>query len=387
MPKSVKGAAPSQSLDLPFDEPPNVPGAERVDLPIDASVEPFAGESGEPRGPRGPGGPPGSAAPVPLDLPLGPSALPDFPMPPAGASVAAAAEPAARHWLWQRLADMAQLMRLDRPIGIWLLLWPTLWALWTATGGHPRRSVLAIFVAGTVLMRSAGCVINDFLDRNIDPFVRRTRNRPLAARRISPNEALILFALLVGTAFVLVLQLNAPTVRLSFIGAGLTLTYPLMKRFFPIPQLYLGLSFGWGVPMAFAAELGAVPRVGWVLLLAAVVWAGVYDTFYAMADRSDDQRIGIKSSAITFGDLDLLMIGAMQLMVLLSLGLAGRLLELGTPYYAAILCGAGLFAHQQWLARGRDAAGCLKAFHSNNYFGLVILAGVVVEYATRTRGL
>jgi 4-hydroxybenzoate polyprenyltransferase len=282
-----------------------------------------------------------------------------------------------------RLVDFAQLMRLGRPIGIWLLLWPTLWALWIATGGHPQPRLLVIFVAGTVLMRSAGCVINDFLDRDIDPHVQRTRHRPLAARRVSPLEALVLCAALLAAAFVLVLQLNAATVRLSFIGAALTLSYPLFKRFFAIPQLYLGLSFGWAVPMAFCAELGAVPRVGWMVMLAAVVWAGVYDTFYAMADRPDDLRVGVKSSAITFGDLDLLMIGAMQAMVLLSLLFVGRLLQLSAPYFASLGVAAGFFAWQQWLARRRDAAGCMRAFHNNNYFGIVILAGLILEYAAR----
>ena len=290
---------------------------------------------------------------------------------------------ASRHWLWRRLRDFAMLMRLERPIGIWLLLWPMLWALWIASGGHPQPRLLAIFLVGTVLMRSAGCVINDFLDRDIDPRVRRTRNRPLAARRVAPGEALLLFATLVAGAFALVWQLNGATVRLSFVGAGLTLSYPLFKRFFPVPQLYLGLSFGWAVPMAFAAELGQVPRVGWVLLLAAVVWAGVYDTFYAMADRPDDLRVGVKSSAITFGDMDLLMVGAMQIMVLLALLFAGRLLELGAPYFVGLAVGAGCFAWQLWLARGREALGCMRAFHNNNYFGIAVLAGVIVEFAAR----
>jgi 4-hydroxybenzoate polyprenyltransferase len=285
---------------------------------------------------------------------------------------------------WQRLAgEYAKLMRLDRPIGIWLLLWPTLWALWTASLGHPRPRLLAIFAAGSVLMRSAGCVINDLLDRDIDPHVRRTRDRPLAARRVTPLQALVLFAVLIALALLLVLQLNAATVRLSVIGAALTLSYPLLKRFFPLPQLYLGLSFGWAVPMAFAAELGAVPRVGWVMMLAAVVWAGVYDTFYAMADRADDLRVGVKSSAITFGDLDLLMIGAMQVMVLLALLFTGRLLELGNAYYTALAVGAGCFIRQQWLARNRDAAGCMRAFHDNHYFGVVVLAGIIIDFASQ----
>ena len=307
----------------------------------------------------------------------------DFELPaePAGAAARGPAPP----WYWsrQRLLDLALLLRLDRPIGIWLLLWPTLWALWLASQGHPHLKVVAIFAAGTVLMRSAGCVVNDLLDRDIDPHVRRTRDRPLAARRISPGEALALFCVLVAAAFALVLQLNAATIRLSFIGAALTLTYPLCKRFFPIPQLYLGLSFGWAVPMAFAAELGEVPRAGWVVMLAAVVWAGVYDTFYAMADRADDLRIGVKSSAITFGDLDLLMIGAMQVMVLVALLFAGQLLELDLPYYASLGAGALLFAWQQWLARSRDAVACLRAFHNNNYLGVVVLAGIVLEYSAR----
>ena len=322
---------------------------------------------------------------LPADPPAGTAAgaaTPETAAPPAAPP--AVIEPIApAHWLRQRLVDFALLMRLDRPIGIWLLLWPTLWALWTGASGHPQLRLLVIFTLGTVLMRSAGCVVNDMMDRDIDPHVRRTRHRPLAARRVTPLEALALFAVLVAAAFLLVLQLNAACVQLSFVGAALTLSYPLLKRFFPIPQLYLGVSFGWAVPMAFAAELGVVPRAGWVLMLATVVWAGVYDTFYAMADRADDQRIGVKSSAITFGDMDLLMVGAMQVMVLLALVLVGRLLELGTPYYAALAVGAGCFLWQQWLARHRDPDGCMRAFHNNNYFGIIILAGLVLDYATR----
>jgi len=316
---------------------------------------------------------------VDLELQSGPTSVGEVLAPPPDPSGVPA--PLRR---WQRQAgEYAKLMRLDRPIGIWLLLWPTLWALWTASLGHPRPRLLAIFGAGAVLMRSAGCVINDLLDRDIDPHVRRTRDRPLAARRVAPLQALALFIVLVALALLLVLQLNAATVRLSFIGAVLTLSYPLLKRFFPLPQLYLGLSFGWAVPMAFAAELGAVPRVGWVMMLAAVVWAGVYDTFYAMADRADDLRVGVKSSAITFGDLDLLMIGAMQVMVLLALLFTGRLLELGSAYYTALAVGAGCFIRQQWLARNRDAAGCMRAFHDNHYFGVVVLAGIIVDFAQR----
>ena len=324
-------------------------------------------------------GPPAEVTPAVVDLGGAPLA-PGAPAPPGAATAVYAARP---NWLRQRLVDFALLMRLDRPIGIWLLLWPTLWALWSAAGGHPQWRLLVIFTLGTVLMRSAGCVVNDLIDRDIDPHVRRTRSRPLAARRVTPVEALALFAVLAGAALLLVLQLNATCLRLSFIGAALTVSYPLLKRFFPIPQLYLGLAFGWAVPMAYAAQLGFVPRVGWVLMLAAVVWAGVYDTFYAMADRADDLRIGVKSSAITFGDLDLLMVAAMQVMVLLALLFAGRLLLLGAPYFYAVATGAGFFAWQLWLARKRDPDGCMRAFHNNNYFAIVILAGLILDYATQ----
>ncbi|MGH8257422.1 MAG: 4-hydroxybenzoate octaprenyltransferase [Steroidobacteraceae bacterium] len=275
-------------------------------------------------------------------------------------------------------------MRLDRPIGIWLLLWPTLWALWIAARGHPQRWLLGIFLAGSVLMRSAGCVINDLSDRNIDPHVKRTRTRPLAFRVVSPGEALVLFALLVLAALALVLQLNALTVELAIIGAALTVSYPLLKRFFPLPQFYLGLCFGWAVPMAFAATLGGVPRVGWLMLLAAVLWAGVYDTMYAMVDRDDDLRIGVQSSAILFGDLDRVIIGAMQLMVLYTLLLIGRSLHFTHGgYRAGLIAGACLFAWQQWLIRKRGRDACLQAFNNNNYFGLVIFAGILLEYSAR----
>jgi 4-hydroxybenzoate polyprenyltransferase len=283
----------------------------------------------------------------------------------------------------RRLRDFAQLLRLDRPIGTWLLLWPTLWALWIAAEGHPQRRLLAIFVAGAVLMRSAGCIINDLADRNFDPHVKRTRSRPLAARAISPPEALALFGVLVIAALLLVLQLNALTVRLAFVGAGLTITYPLLKRFFPLPQLYLGLCFGWAVPMAFAATLGMVPRIGWLMLVAAILWAGVYDTMYAMVDRDDDLRIGVRSSAILFADLDRFMIAVMQLMMLFALLLIGRMLKFGDAYNAGLIAGGGCFLWQQWLIRNRDPAACFKAFENNRYFGFAVFAGVLLEYTAR----
>jgi len=283
-------------------------------------------------------------------------------------------------WLERRVRNIAQLMRLDRPIGIWLLLWPTLWALWIAARGHPQRRLLGIFLAGAVVMRSAGCIVNDLADRNIDPHVKRTRTRPLAFRVVSPFEALWLAGLLGLVALVLVLQLNAYTIKLSLVGAALAVSYPLLKRFFPLPQFYLGLCFGWAVPMAFAATLGTVPRIGWLMLLAAVIWAGIYDTLYAMVDRDDDLRIGVHSSAILFGDLDRLIIAAMQAMVLYTLVLIGQALHFGTGYRAGLIAGACCFLWQQWLIRRRDRNACFQAFLHNNYFGLVIFAGVLLQY-------
>ena len=283
--------------------------------------------------------------------------------------------------LQRRIEEYALLGRLDRPIGTWLLLWPALWALWIAGAGRPHPKVLGVFIAGTFVMRAAGCVINDFADRNIDPHVRRTRDRPLAARRASPREALYLFALLVTIALYLVTRLDLLTIKLAFIGAALTVSYPFVKRVFPMPQLYLGISFGgWSVPMAFAAESGAVPRVAWVLYIAAVMWAAIYDTMYAMVDREDDLKVGVKSSAILFADMDKLLIGVMQAMMLFALVLAGRSMHFGEWYDAGIVAAAGLFLYQQWLIRKREPAGCLKAFLNNQYVGMVIFVGILLQY-------
>ena len=288
------------------------------------------------------------------------------------------------HRIARRLAEYARLARFDRPIGTWLLLWPTLWALWIAGAGRPGEKLLVIFVAGVVVMRAAGCVINDFADRNIDPHVKRTRARPLAARRVTPYEALALFVVLIGAALWLVTRLNPLTVKLAFIGAALTVSYPFVKRFFPLPQLYLGISFGgWSVPMAFAAQRATLPRVGWVLYIAAVVWAVVYDTIYAMIDREDDIALGIRSSAILFADLDRLLVGAMQAMMLLALVLVGRDLGYGRWYYAGIAGAAVFFAYQQWLIRAREPAACLEAFVNNNYVGMSIFIGLLLQYIYR----
>jgi 4-hydroxybenzoate polyprenyltransferase len=283
--------------------------------------------------------------------------------------------------LGRRLVEYALLARLDRPIGIWLLLWPVLWALWIAGAGHPAPRVLIVFALGVFAMRAAGCVINDLADRDIDPRIRRTSRRPLAARRVSPYEALVLFALLAAAALWLVLQLDALTFRLSLIGAALTVSYPFVKRFFPLPQLYLGISFGgWGVPMAFAAQTGQVPRIAWVLFMAAVVWAVIYDTQYAMVDREDDLKIGVRSTAIAFADMDRMMIGILQLLMLAALALVARTLHFGAWFYGGLGVAAATFVYQQWLIRDRTPDGCLQGFLNNNYTGIAIFAGILLQY-------
>ena len=285
------------------------------------------------------------------------------------------------HRLARRLQEYALLARFDRPIGTWLLLWPTLWALWIAGRGRPDPHVLIVFVLGVIVMRAAGCIINDFADRNIDPHVKRTRDRPLAARRVSPAEALALFAVLMLSALVLVSRLNRLTIELAVVGAALTASYPFVKRFFPLPQLYLGMSFGgWSIPMAFAAELGTVPKAAWVMYIAAVLWAVVYDTLYAMVDRDDDRKIGIQSSALLFADLDRLLVGVLQGLMLIALVLAGRELKLGGWYAAGLWIAAVLFVYQQWLVRRRAPAACLRAFLNNNYVGMAIFIGVALHY-------
>jgi len=278
------------------------------------------------------------------------------------------------------LMDYARLMRLDRPIGIWLLLWPTLWALWISGRGKPNPRILIIFVAGTVLMRSAGCAINDYADRSFDRHVARTKNRPLAAGRISTLEALMLFAVLSMTALMLALQLNRSTLLLAAIGGFLAVSYPFVKRFLSVPQMYLGLTFGWGIPMAFEAQLEQIPRVAWLLLLANVLWVTVYDTIYAMVDRDDDLKIGVRSTAILFGDSDRHIIAVLQVMTLLSLYLVGRMIHLGYWYGAGLCAGAVFFAYQLWLIRARDRDSCFRAFLNNNYFGMAVFIGMALEY-------
>src|SRR5450631_4031306 len=276
--------------------------------------------------------------------------------------------------------DYVRLMRLDRPIGIWLLLWPTLWALWIGSRGQPKPLIFAIFVAGTVLMRSAGCAINDYADRSFDPNVARTKDRPLAAGRLSTLEALVLFALLSLAALILALQLNRLTLLLAVAGAFLAVSYPFVKRFLSVPQLYLGVTFGWGIPMAFAAQLERVPRIAWLLLLVNMLWVTVYDTLYAMVDRDDDVKVGVRSTAILFGDSDRHVIAALQAMTLLSLYLAGRMLRMNGWYHAGLIAGALFFVHHLWLIRSREREACFRAFLNNHYFGMSVFIGILLSY-------
>lgn len=280
----------------------------------------------------------------------------------------------------QRLAEYVKLTRLDRPIGIYLVLWPTLWGLWVAAGGLPQPLVLVVFLAGVVLMRSAGCAINDFADREIDLHVARTKERPLARRAISAKEAVAVFVVLSLIAFVLVLQLNSLTILLSIPAVLLAGSYPFMKRYTYLPQAYLGVAFGWAVPMAFAAQNGEVPHASWLLFFATVLWALAYDTMYAIADREDDLKIGVKSSAILFGRFDRFAIGVMQLLVLGVLLLAGLSFELQWPYYLGLLLASGFSLYQQYLIRGRDPHLSFRAFLNNHYFGMVVFLGIVASY-------
>ncbi|MGH8501674.1 MAG: 4-hydroxybenzoate octaprenyltransferase [Gammaproteobacteria bacterium] len=275
----------------------------------------------------------------------------------------------------------ALLVRLNRPIGIFLLLWPMLWALWIAAEGLPDARVLWIMIAGVVIMRSAGCAINDFADRDLDPWVERTRDRPLARGSISPREALGVFVVLSLAAFALVWLTNPLTVLLSVPGAALAASYPFMKRVHYLPQAHLGAAFGWAVPMAFTAQTGALPPpVGWLIFFAAVLWATVYDTMYAMADRDDDIKVGVKSTAILFGRADRAIIGLIQLALILDLILIGRQAGLGVYYYLGLLAATGFAIYQQALIAGREPSRCFRAFLNNNWFGLTVFAGIVLDY-------
>ena len=280
-----------------------------------------------------------------------------------------------------RAIQYARLARVHQPIGSLLLLWPTLWALWIAGAGKPDAVVVLVFVAGVFVMRSAGCVMNDFADRRIDPHVRRTMDRPIASGRVGPREALALFAALCLVGFGLVLTLNWLAVKYSFAAVALAASYPFMKRWTYLPQVHLGVAFGWGIPMAFAALANAVPPLAWLLLTGVVAWAVAYDTMYAMVDREDDVKVGVRSTAILFGDADRFFVGLSQVAVLAVLVLAGRQAGLGVFFNAATALSALLFLYQQYLIRDREPAACFKAFLNNNWVGAVVFAGIVADYA------
>ena len=283
----------------------------------------------------------------------------------------------------EKLTLYEKLMRLDKPIGILLLLWPTLWGLWIASNGHPDWIIVWIFILGTALMRSAGCVINDYADRDFDPQVERTKNRPLAAKLVTRKEALLLAGALSVVAFFLILRLNKLTILLSFAALLLAASYPYTKRFLAIPQAYLGIAFGFGIPMAFAAETGNVPTIAWILLLANIFWTIAYDTEYAMVDREDDLKIGIRTSALTFGRFDVL---AVMLCYAVSLGILagiGWWLNLGILYFLGLLLAAGIAGYHYLLIRKRERDACFKAFLHNNWFGAAIFAGIVLAYAVK----
>lgn len=285
----------------------------------------------------------------------------------------------------ERVLDRAKqyclLTRLNRPIGTLILLWPTLWALWIASDGKPDPLVLAVFCLGVVLMRSAGCVINDYADRDFDPHVERTKLRPIASGKVQVKEALAVFVALCLCAFGLVLLLNVHTILLSFVGAFLAASYPFMKRYTHLPQAYLGIAFGWAVPMAFAAQQNNIPAVAWVIYLAVVLWALVYDTMYAMVDKDDDLKIGVKSTAILFGDYDRHIMAVLQLVIIGLLIKVGLMQQLGWPYYVGLTVAAGLSIYQQRLIFHRDKKRCFQAFLNNNWYGLVVFAGIFIGYS------
>jgi len=285
----------------------------------------------------------------------------------------------------EKIRDRAQqywiLARFDKPIGILILLWPALWAIWIASSGQPNILVLTVICLGVVLMRAAGCVINDYADRNIDPHVERTKLRPIASGKVKPKEALALFGVLCVSAFVLVLMLNQYTIMLSFGGVFLAASYPFMKRYTQLPQAYLGIAFGWAVPMSFAAQSNEIPAVAWLMYLATALWALVYDTMYAMVDKEDDLKIGVKSTAILFGDKEREIMAILQIIIMLLLVQIGRMQDLSWIYYVTLICASGFFVYQQKLIFYREKADCFKAFLNSNLFGLTIFVGLVLEFA------
>ncbi|SDR11961.1 4-hydroxybenzoate octaprenyltransferase [Pseudoxanthomonas sp. CF125] len=285
----------------------------------------------------------------------------------------------------ERLGQYWKLVRGDRPIGVLLLLWPTWWALWIASAGVPSLWTLFVFTAGVWLTRSAGCVINDYADRWLDPQVERTRGRPLATGAVSGREALLVFAVLMIAAFALALTLNRLTIYLSVVGLFLAASYPYLKRYTYLPQVYLGLAFGWGIPMAFAAVQGSVPPVAWVLYFANILWATAYDTWYAMVDRDEDIRAGSKSTAILFGEMDLIAQAVLYALMFAALWMVGRQAQLGLYYWAALGVAAVLVAYEFLIARHREREACFRAFLHNNWVGAAVFAGIAIHHVMQSR--
>ena len=285
--------------------------------------------------------------------------------------------------MFDRLDLYLRLTRMDRPIGWLLLLWPTLWGVWIAGEGSPRPMVVAIFIAGVIVMRAAGCIVNDYMDRDLDRHVARTRNRPFATGEVSVREGATLFAVLIMIALGLVLTLNRLTFLLAIVGVVLTLTYPLFKRFTHLPQLYLGIVFSWGIPMAFAAQQDALPIIAWTLLFANLLWTVAYDTMYAMSDRPDDKKVGIKSTAILIGHHDLIFNAGFQAAALIVMLFVGQTLELNLWFYAGLLAAGGTVIYQNRLCKDRDRDLCFKAFLNNTWFGAAIFLGIVMAYLTK----
>jgi len=280
----------------------------------------------------------------------------------------------------ERLHQYYLLMRMDRPIGSWLLLWPTFWAIWIAGEGNPSAHIVVIFALGVFIMRSAGCVINDYADRKIDKHVERTRNRPITSGKVSPREALALFATCVFLAFILVLFLNLYTILLSFAALFLAAIYPFMKRYTHYPQIVLGMAFSWAIPMAFSAQLNHIPMIAWILYGVTILWIVSYDTMYAMADREEDLKIGVKSTAIIFADNDKLIIAILQAAFILGMVMIAWLLQAGIFFYLGIFTALGFSIYQQYLLRNREQEACFEAFLNNNWLGMMIFIGIFLDY-------
>ena len=271
-------------------------------------------------------------------------------------------------------------MRLDKPIGIWLLMWPMLWSMWVSTDGQVNKTLLIVFLIGVIIMRSAGCVLNDIADKNIDPFVKRTKDRPIASGKVSVREGKKLFILLMAIAFSLLFFLNTSTKLLALVGALITTVYPFLKRIISAPQLFLGVAFGWAVPMTFSANLGYVNTVGWLIFVTAIIWAIIYDTYYAMVDRDDDINLPVKSTAILFGKYDLLIIGICQIIMVFLLILLAKIMNATIWVYLSIFISSCIMMHHQIITKKRQRAACFRAFYNNHYIGMVMFIGILLNY-------